>query len=426
MRNLMLIVMMLLMSAGGFAGAEESSSKFKLGFIERFRFVGWDNSINLSDENNDGFAFTRHRTSLMGTWVPTGKLEFAVKLTNEFRVYLAPKDREFNFHEIFFDQLYLKLKNVGKLPLTLTLGRQNIILGEGFVVMDGHPLDGSRSIYFNAVRVDYQFNKDHRLTAFFTYQPETDNILPVINDKDAPLIEQPEQGVGFYYSGTFNKTGIDAYFIRKDVKGTDKRPVESGINTLGARVKLPLASRLSVTAEGAYQFGTWGDFDRAAVGGYFHLDYKTGENVPLLRTVTVGGIYLSGDDPSTGKMEGWDPLFSRWPKWSESYIYTLIRENGVAYWSNLNSIYVSLSMDFTERMNLILTLHRLGAGEIGGGEFPGGLGKTRGDLITAKLNFKINTYFSGHFLWEYFKPGDFYFDGASGANWLRFELIYKF
>lgn len=426
MKNLMLILMMLLVLTGGIAGAEESSSKFKLSVIERFRFVGWDNSINLSDENSDGFAFTRHRTSLMGTWVPNGNLEFAVKLTNEFRVYLSPKDREFNFHEVIFDQLYLKLKNVGKLPLTLTLGRQNMILGEGFVVMDGHPLDGSRSIYFNAVRADYQFNKKHRLTVFYTYQPETDTMLPVINNKDAPLIEQPEQGVGVYYSGTFRKTGVEAYFIRKDVKSTDDRPVESGINTLGARVRLLLASKLSLTAEGAYQFGTWGDFDRAAMGGYFHLDYNVGENVPLFKKITVGGIYLSGDDPSTEKMEGWDALFSRWPKWSESYIYTLIRENGVAYWSNLNSLYVSFLMDFTERMNLILTWHHLGAGEVGGGVFPGGFGKTRGDLIMAKLNFKINKYFSGHFLWEHFKPGNFYFEGASNANWLRFELIYKF
>ena len=32
--------------------------------------------------------------------------------------------------------------------------------------------------------------------------------------------------------------------------------------------------------------------------------------------------------------ENWDPLFSRWPKWSELYIYTQFRETGVAYWTN--------------------------------------------------------------------------------------------
>jgi hypothetical protein len=426
MRHVLIFVMMLILLTGSMVNAEVTTSKFKVSFIERFRFVGWDNAINLSDGSSEVYAFTRHRTSLMAQWFPNKELEFAVKLTNEFRMYLSPKAREFEISEIIFDQLYVKWQNVGKLPLTLTLGRQNIILGEGFLVMDGHPLDGSRSIYFNAARLDYRLSPNHQLTAFFTYQPETDDILPVIHSQDTQLIEKPEQGIGLYYTGTFKKASVEAYFIRKDVDGTDERPVESGINALGARIGFPLSAALSLTSEGTYQFGSWGDYDRSAWGGYFHLDYKLGERVPLFRTLTLGGIYLSGDDPSTDKMEGWDALFSRWPKWSESYIYTLIRENGVAYWSNFNSIYLSLLMDFTERMNLTLTWHRMGAVETGAAEFPGGTGKTRGDLIIAKLDFKINKYFSGHFLWEYFNPGNFYFNGASSFNWLRFELMYKF
>lgn len=337
-------------------------SKLKLTFTERLRFVSWDNAVNLDNDIDDTSSFTRHRTSLMATWLPSRDLEVGVKLTNEFRNYLAPKNRDFDLHEIFVDQLYVKWKNFAKLPLTLTLGRQNIILGEGFVVIDGGPLDGSRSIYFNAVRVDYQIKKNHKLTAFFVYQPEMDNILPIINEQKAPMIEQPEQGLGLYYTGKIKKVGLEAYFIRKDIDHAEGRPMESGINTLGARVKVPLVDKkLSVTAEGAYQTGTYGDEDRNAFGGYFHLDYTFCQSVPFLRTFTVGGIYLSGDDLTTHKKEGWDPLFSRWPKWSESYIYTQIRENGVAYWSNLTSFYVSLVMDFTERMNLKLTWHRLGS-----------------------------------------------------------------
>jgi len=29
-------------------------------------------------------------------------------------------------------------------------------------------------------------------------------------------------------------------------------------------------------------------------------------------------------------------LYSRWPKWSELYIYSQVPEKGVAYWTNLN------------------------------------------------------------------------------------------
>jgi hypothetical protein len=405
---------------------EKKTSKIKIGYSERFRFVGWDNSISLDEDRPDANTFTRHRTSLSLTWRPNADIELGVKLTNEFRVYLAPKHRDFEIHEIVFDQLYLKWKNIGKLPLTLTLGRQNIILGEGFLVIEGYPLDGSRTIYFNAVRADYQFDKAHKLTAFFTYQPETDNILPVINDQDVPLVEQPMRGFGLYYTGMFKKSRLEAYFIRKCKLGTDTRPIESKIHALGARLSVPLANRLSLTAEAARQFGTRGDHRRAALGGYFHLDYKLAEAVPLLKMFTLGGIYLSGDDPATDKVEGWDPLFSRWPKWSESYIYTLIKENGVGYWSNLSSLYVALTMDLTKNVDLKMTYHRLGAMEEAASGFPGGTGKTRGGLLIARMNMKVNKHTTAHFVWENFKPGDFYFTGADAANWLRFEVMFRF
>ena len=43
-------------------------------------------------------------------------------------------------------------------------------------------------------------------------------------------------------------------------------------------------------------------------------------------------VGLSGNDPSRPNVIGnWDPLFSRWPQWSELAIYSQVPENGVAY-----------------------------------------------------------------------------------------------
>jgi hypothetical protein len=58
----------------------------------------------------------------------------AGKFTNEFRVYMAPKNRVFNWNEVFFDNLYLKWKVSNTVPLTLTAGRQDMKFGEGFVI----------------------------------------------------------------------------------------------------------------------------------------------------------------------------------------------------------------------------------------------------------------------------------------------------
>ncbi len=420
-----MMVCLTVFTLGAEVSTEQVSAKFKISFSQRFRFEGWDNAVGLDEDANDASGYTRNRTSLAALWNPSAHVEVMVKLTNEFRHYLVPKNKPFKIHEIFFDQLYVKWKNIGQSPLTLTVGRQNIMFGEGFVMMDGNALDGSRSLYFNALRADYQWSKNQRLTAFYSYQPVTDTILPLINHQDQPLVDQPEGALGLYYTGLLKKTGIEAYFIHKYVDRTDKLPIESGINTFGTRVQHSLLKDLSLTMEGAYQFGSYGAFDRSALAGYGHLDYTLSNKVPLLRTLTLGGIYLGGDNPATAKMEGWDPVYSRWPKWSESYIYTLAKEHGVAYWSNLKTLYLSFLMDLTPGINLTMTYFRLGAVERGKGSFTGGAGKTRGDLIMGRVNMKINTFTTAHFIWEHFNPGDFYFTGADNSNWLRFEVMFQ-
>jgi len=425
MRIVLLIFAMMFswVSVSALVADDANESKCKINFTERFRFVGWDNTINLDDEAKDPYSFTRHRTSLDMHWLPSANFELGFKVTNEFRVYLSPKDKDFDINEIFIDNLYLKWKNVASLPLTITLGRQNIVLGEGFVVQDPQPLTGSRSIYFNAARFDLSLGKNHSLTGFVTYVPETDNILPMINDLDQQLVEQAHTGIGLYYTGNFKPGKLEGYLIHKKTDANDQRPVESNIETVGARFITQLCSRTSMTVEGAYQFGDYGDEDRSAFGGYFHLDYKVPASVPLLKTVTLGGILLSGDDPATAKQEGWDPVFSRWPKWSESYIYTLVRENGVAYWSNLKSMYITLFSKFNDDISLKLSYFKLCALQYPTAIFPGGDGKDRGHLLIARLDIKINKHLDSHFVWEYFAPGNFYYDWADSCHWLRYELL---
>ena len=172
-------------------------------------------------------------------------------------------------------------------------------------------------------------------------------------------------------------------------------PVAGTVNTFGARVQTPVLGPLSLTAEGALQSGSYGAEGRSAYGAIAHLDCSPRWDVPYLKTLTLGTVLLSGDDPATGRMEGWDPVFSRWPKWSEGYIYTLSRESRVAYWSNLDSIYGSLAFVFGAKANGTLTVHRLGAAKARPGGFPGGTGLDRGTLIVARLNFIISKYAPG-------------------------------
>lgn len=405
---------------------DKPAPSLKLIFVERFRFESWDNAVNLDDAAADGFSYARNRTTLGLSWNAAKNVEVLGKVTNEFRVYLAPKDRAFNWHEVFVDNLSVKWSIPGRVPFTITAGRQDLNFGEGFIIADGTPGDGSRSYYFNALRLDADLGKAHRLTAFAHAQKTTDRFLPVINPRPQALAEQLEKAVALYYAGAFGKAKVDVYAVRKTTDANEAWPIPTRTDTFGARLVAPLSKPLAVTAEAALQSGAYGDAGRSAYGAIVHFDYDLRGTLPLLKTAIVGGILLSGDDPATARMEGWDPIFSRYPKWSESYIYTFTRESRQAYWSNLSSLYASLAFDFGPRSDGFIAVQPMGAGRVQPGVFPGGTGRDRGTLIKGRLNYRISKFLTGRFIWEHFTPGSFYFPGASSYNWIQFEMIFRY
>ncbi|MBD3297906.1 MAG: hypothetical protein GF341_04560 [candidate division Zixibacteria bacterium] len=405
-----------------------STNWLTLRYVQRMRIETTDNAITLSREANGGRSVWRHRTSLQGITQPHPQFTVTGRLTNEMYYHFVPEARAYDFNEIFVDLLRATWDSIGGLPLSATVGRQNIILGEGFVVMDGGPLDGSRSIYFNAARVDWTIAPHHSLSLIACYQPEMETWFPVIHDQDRLLIEQPEQGLIAYYSGAFRNVDVQGYVIRKDVKSSDLAPTSGYRYCPGVRVRVPLQPSLSVTGELALQRGAFGSADVSAYGGYSYLSHSTSWPRYLPSRFTLGGLYLSGDDPQTADREDWDPLFSRWPKWSESYIYTQVKEVGVARWTNTASVFATLRFDLDERTRFTLDYHHLMAPEHSDPAlpFPGGRGTTRGDLIIGRLTFTMNEHLDGHVLWEGFEPGDFYFDGADGYGWGRLEVTIRY
>lgn len=428
-----IVLIVCCIALGGTAAAKDINEQWSITFTERFRLVTWDNAISLDDTASTSRTFTRHRTQLGVTWKPDPILTVGFQLANEFRYHAQPSTTEFDFDEIFIDQLYGTLTRPLDLPVILTLGRQNIILGEGFIMLDGSPLDGSRSIYFNAARLDWEIAANHRLTSIFVYDEETDAWLPVVHEQDQALVEQDEKGGGLYYTGQFHRLTANGYWIYKHRSCNDAIPFGSDINTVGGRIAADLTEKanLKLIAEGALQFGDRGNNDRSAYGGYGYVQYKPGPAQSAFyipAELRAGVIYLSGDDPSTDEYEGWDPMFARWPKWSESYIYTQIREDGVAWWTNLVSLNARVQFALAEEVDLRFDYHHLSAPESKGvsSGFPGGDGTTRGDLFIGKLMYRFDTHWSGHLLWEGFEPGDYYFDGADSYAWIRTELMFRF
>ncbi len=426
-----LIILLFILSSVP-AAAATINDRWTVTFTERFRLTTWDNAITLDETAGQSRTFTRHRTQLGAAWAPMPQLTLNLQFGNEFRYHVQPATIDFHFDEIFVDQLLLRLNRPGDLPFSAILGRQNIMLGEGFVVMDGSPLDGSRSIYFDAARVDWHLSAHHRLIGFFMYGEETDAWLPVAHDQDQALVEQTETGAGAYFVGDWSEREIHAYFVHKYRHANRTVPFASSINTIGGRIASPLLHSIdfSAVAEAAVQFGSRGDADRLAFGGYGYARYRPAWSHDwcfLPRLVQGGVILLSGDKQATDDYEAWDPVFARWPKWSESYIYSQVREEGVAWWSNLLSINGRLEFALSPSATMRFDYHHLRAPrtDCTPAPFPGGSGATRGNLVIGKLMYTFDRRWSGHLLWEGFAPGDFYFDGADSYAWLRAELMYR-
>jgi hypothetical protein len=412
-----------------------AEKKIDFYFWERIRQESWDNTASLNDNGVDSVSYMRLRTSLGAYWRPGRDWELHLRLTNENRLYLAPKidprlNTNFNVHEIFIDQLSVRWRHPAGLPLTVTAGRQDMMLGEGFLFMDGGPLDGSRSAYFNGLRLDYALKNKNTLTFFFVRQQRSDTLLPVINDQEQKLVEQEEQGVGFYFSGKAKRTGIEAYLFRKDTWVFAAQP-GGALHVAGGRVVHPFSDRLSLTAEAALQLGTLGAERRRGLGGYFHLDRESGWRFPLPALLTLGGVYLSGDDPATPQCEGWDAAFSRWPKWSDSLIYMQVAGTRPADWTNFISLYGQLLFAPLEKVRLSLAWHRLAAAESRAPVYlHPGQSKDRGNLLISKLTFDVSRNFTGRLIWEYFHPGDFFIPYKGPVldpyHWIQFELFFRF
>jgi len=426
---------------------EKTRLSLKLGLTERIRNEFYNNITDMNMNNDDRTDYFRIRTSV---WAQAAYAPYAtayVKLTNEFRKYLSdPKKRDFTWDEIIFDNLYLKLETPNKFA-ALTVGRQNLMYGEGFILMEGAPWDGSRTIYHDAVKLSLTRGKT-TVDLLGIDNTRIDDRLPVIRGsdlkdgklkaqtKDQWMNDGEEKAFGLYATTTaLAKSKVEAYFIRKMENPNPWRPSKSilpdelkelQLNTFGARINYGFTPRLSLTTEWAYQNGTQGAIKHTATGGYGYLTYVVEPQTKA--AFSAGVIALSGDDPKTPDNEGWNPLFSRWPKWSELYIYAYLNEvirnsSRVAYSTNMLSPYLSYTVQFTSRLSMIANYYLLTAFQsriLADGSISG---KNRGHEVQCWLKYTYNKNLSGHLLLDKLFSGDFYAMPRTSGSFIRGEIM---
>ena len=407
------------------------NSTFQYGFKERVRQTYLKNAFDLEDNKADDTNFIRVRSQLWGEWEPVEGWKLYTQVCNEHRHWFKStkgyEDEDFKIDELILENLYIAIDRIGGSILSIKVGRQNIMYGESFLMMDGGPLDGSRTGYFNALRLKAETGKKY-LEFHLVSDPTWDKYMPVLNSQHKNLIENDEKGAGVYYvDNSLTKKRIEGYYFYKCENYPENG--KNNIHTTGARLSGEYSHDGSYAAEFALQLGDRFNHNRIGMGGYAHASY--GFSTYLNPAISAGLIYLSGDNPKTDEYEGWNPLYSRWPKWSSLYIYPLASfERGVAYWENLIAVNIKLSVNPIDNVNIDASLYYMKAPENSEKGLSSpiilGTGDERGLLSILKLKWAYTDYLSGHLLWEHFIPGDYYLDGVNPADFLRCELSFKY
>lgn len=405
----------------GSVTAMAQEEKFSFGASERIRQEYLKEVFDLDTSTGKNRNYFRFRTSLWGQYDFSEDLSMYAKLTNENRAYAYPSTK-YDLDEFIFDNLYVDIKDAFDLPVDLRIGRQNLVYGEGFLLIEGTPLDGSRTIYFNAVKASIKLD-DWTVDLLGIRQDQKERRLPAISENNRSLVLQKEEAWGVYgkYSGWENIC-FEPYYLHKEEKSTPKVKLD----TLGSRF-VYTDKPWTVRSEAAYQFGDYGEYDNTGLGGYLFFDYEM-KDLPFTPVITTGYMYLSGDDPDSDTNEAWNPLFSHWPGLSEVYAYMLTSEKEIGYWTNTQLYNLAVTLKPTEKLCIKPAINYLMANE---NTFRADSAnysyssKSRGWNPQVLVTYKFNDNVQGHLLFDYFHVQDYYAPHKDDALLFRWQVEFK-
>jgi len=425
--------------------------KFNGGFYERLRHEFWKNNRDMENHYYDGGDrnFFRLKTSAWGQADFEESFSLYGKLTNEVKGYnflgsannkiYNPDKNHWDPDEVVVDNLYLDIKRPGGAPVSFRIGRQDLIgqYGENFLISDGTPGDGSRTFYFNALKAAWEMNEKNTLDFIYLNNPRDDIWMPVLNEDKSPvnLNLTAEEGYILYLKNkSVEKLALEPYYIfkREDSDYGSGLQTEKGrINTLGVFSKYVNAP-WTLHVQAAEQFGKYGYNDRNAQGGYAFADYDI-KDVVMKPQLNAGFVYLSGDRKGTVDNEGWDPLFCRFPLYSEIYAQSFQYESGNGYLTNLSLYRAGVTLVPMDKSKLNLNYSFLRANNLTTPNTAynlSGAGKNRGHLLMAKFDYVFNKNIAAYVLGEYFVPcrgsNSYYTKSADPAVFVRTQMEFKF
>jgi hypothetical protein len=316
-------------------------------------------------------------------------------------------------------------------------------VGDGWLIGDGTPLDGSWTYYLDSARLSYEFKDQHtKIEAMGIIQDAHDDAwMPTINPNHLLVTEQNEKGAVLQVANTCQKAAnLTGYFVYKNDTKVASNGDNADIYTFGGRLTGSLDDHWQYWMEGAYQFGRKADTSikypetssefrgLSAYGFNSKLSYLVKDN--LNNKLDCSFELLSGDDPNTGSDDMFDVLWGRWPRWSEIGLYSYAAETRIGQQANLMrfgptwTINPIKNMEFSASYYALLALEDVPTREASSTLFSGN-SNFRGHFASAMLKYKFSKHLSGHLWSEFLFPGNYY-TSRTLISFLRAELYFTF
>jgi hypothetical protein len=405
-------------------GAQEPVATF--GIEQRVRNEDWNDVFDFNDRADDQRRQIRYRTRVWANLPIGSDIEIDAGMSSETFEKIGMRNV---MDEGVFDTLNVRVRKLFVRGLSLQVGRQDLMRGEGLILTEGTPGDGSRSTYFNAADLAYSFGRS-KIEAIGILDPRQDRFLPRINDQHKFLQDWDDQAIGLYYTDkNVPDTTIESYyFYKKEIHdrlaaSNPQFQPDRRVETVGLRITRKLTTRWTTTGEFASQWGV--QHPSTPIRAWAFYNYVKRQSDAKFRPYVQAGFWaLSGDDPAhRDRITGWDPLFSRFPKWGDLELYSEVPEKGVGYATNETRWQAETGFTPAKRVTWRFTYYRVGAFHaFGRNPSVFGSGTDRGDNLQTRLDFKLNNRLRGHVDYETLLSGDYYANRAQ-PYFVRFELI---
>jgi hypothetical protein len=413
---------------------------------------------NWNEENGQ-----RYRTRWSTIWKLTddGDVTFNTRLVWEFWTWNTERssnptnsDQNLDLREMIFDRMNLTFKNAFDAPMTLVIGRQDINLGTGWLIAEGTPKDGSRTMFFDAARATIDLTDKTQLDLIgITQYDDEEAWLTPFDHQDYLSLTQKTDETGFITYLTdksFENTTLEGYYIYKKEEPSNYTKFwqdrskfwsttpgkDAEIHTFGGRVAQNLDENWSYSTEIAKQFGTKDKESMKGLGTNNKLAYAFNDDWKNELRLTQES--LSGNDPDTKCNEAFDPL---WGDYAQSQrggdmipsIYAF--ETAKYEVTNLHRVGFGHTFkpvkdwSFSTDYNLLWADENTKAGQTGsnGSVTFANSGNFRGQLFSWLAKYSCCKNFNTFLMVDYFIPGSYYDQSSRDhAVFVRLNMEWTF